>query len=170
MITGAAQMDGAILVVSAIDGPMPQTSEHILLAKQVNVPHIVVFMNKCDAVEDKELLDLVEMEVREPLTKYQFPRRQDTGDKGFSDEGDAAAKDPARSRFNNEADGCIGQYIPIPIREIDKPFLMSVEDVFTITGRGTVATGRVETRQTKGWRRSRDCRNTWTRRNQWRPE
>jgi elongation factor Tu len=144
MITGAAQMDGAILVVSAIDGPMPQTREHILLAKQVNVPGIVVYLNKCDAVEDKELLDLVEMEVRDLLTKYGFP-----GDKTPIIRGSALkAMQGEKSELGEDSitklmEAC-DTFIAQPAREIDKPFLMSVEDVFTITGRGTVATGRVE--------------------------
>src|SRR6195256_78436 len=144
MITGAAQMDGAILVVSAADGPMPQTREHVLLARQVNVPALVVFMNKCDMVEDKELLDLVEMEVRELLTKYEFP-----GDKVPVIRGSATkalAGDPGEY---GEASilklvEALDTSIPEPKREIDKPFLMAVEDVFSITGRGTVATGRGE--------------------------
>ncbi|MCB4792213.1 MAG: elongation factor Tu [Elusimicrobia bacterium] len=144
MITGAAQMDGAILVVSAVDGPMPQTREHILLARQVNVPHIVVFLNKVDAVDDKDLLDLVEMEVRELLTKYQF-----AGDKIPVIRGSAIkALQGDKSEIGEGAilkliQAC-DDTIPLPERVIDKPFLMSVEDVFTITGRGTVATGRVE--------------------------
>jgi elongation factor Tu len=144
MITGAAQMDGAILVVSAVDGPMPQTREHILLARQVNVPNIVVFLNKCDAVDDKDLLDLVEMEVRELLTKYQFP-----GDKIPVIRGSALKA--LKGDTDELGEGAIMKLmeacdstIPLPERDIDKPFLMSVEDVFTITGRGTVATGRVE--------------------------
>jgi len=142
MITGAAQMDGAILVVSALDGPMPQTREHILLARQVNVPAIVVFLNKCDAVEDKELLDLVEMEVRDLLTKYNFP-----GDKTPVVRGSALqaleGKQEGVDSIMNLMDA-VDTTIPLPARDIDKPFLMSVEDVFSITGRGTVATGRVE--------------------------
>jgi elongation factor Tu len=144
MITGAAQMDGAILVVSATDGPMPQTREHILLARQVNVPHIVVFLNKCDAVDDKDLLDLVEMEVRELLTKYEFP-----GDKIPVIRGSALKalqgdkSDMGEGSIMKLMEAC-DTTIPMPQREADKPFLMSVEDVFTITGRGTVATGRVE--------------------------
>ncbi|NUR34892.1 MAG: elongation factor Tu [Gemmatimonadaceae bacterium] len=145
MITGAAQMDGAILVVSAADGPMPQTREHILLARQVNVPYVVVFMNKVDMVDDPELLDLVELEVRELLSAYNFP-----GDDTPIIKGSALraleSKDP-----NSEYGAKIGElmdaldsYIPEPKREIDKPFLMPVEDVFSITGRGTVATGRIE--------------------------
>jgi len=149
MITGAAQMDGAILVVSAADGPMPQTREHILLARQVNVPAIVVFLNKIDLVDDAELLDLVELEVRELLTKYKFP-----GDKTPIIRGVAvkAMKEPA----NPEAAKCIiellkavDDFIPTPKRDIDKPFLMPVEDVFSITGRGTVGTGRIERGQIK---------------------
>ena len=149
MITGAAQMDGAILVVSAADGPMPQTREHILLARQVNVPSIVVFLNKVDIVEDKELIDLVELEVRELLTKYKFP-----GDKTPIIKGSAlkAMTNPD----NEEATKCIFElmdavdsFIPTPVRDIDKPFLMPVEDVFSITGRGTVGTGRVERGQIK---------------------
>jgi len=142
MITGAAQMDGAILVVSALDGPMPQTREHILLARQVNVPAIVVFLNKCDAVEDKELLDLVEMEVRDLLTKYGFP-----GDKTPIIRGSALqaleGKQEGVDSILKLMDA-VDETIPLPERDIDKPFLMSVEDVFSITGRGTVATGRVE--------------------------
>jgi len=144
MITGAAQMDGAILVVSAADGPMPQTREHILLARQVNVPHIVVFLNKVDVVDDKDLLDLVEMEVRELLTKYQFP-----GDKIPVVRGSALkALQGDKSEIGEGAImklmEAVDTTIPLPQRDIEKPFLMSVEDVFTITGRGTVATGRVE--------------------------
>jgi elongation factor Tu len=143
MITGAAQMDGAILVVSAADGPMPQTREHILLARQVGVPYIVVFLNKVDMVEDEELLELVEMEVRDLLNEYQFP-----GDDTPIIRGSAlkALEDP-NSEWGNkimELMAAVDSYVPTPEREIDKPFLMSVEDVFTITGRGTVATGRVE--------------------------
>jgi elongation factor Tu len=142
MITGAAQMDGAILVVSAADGPMPQTREHILLAKQVGVPHIVVFMNKTDMVDDPELLDLVEMEVRELLVKYGFPG-DDTpiirGSALKASEGDA---DNEKSIM--ELMDALDSYIPEPEREIDRPFLMAVEDVFSIKGRGTVATGRIE--------------------------
>ena len=143
MITGAAQMDGAILVVSAADGPMPQTREHILLSKQVGVPYIVVFLNKCDMVEDEELLELVEMEVRDLLNEYEFP-----GDDTPIIRGSAlkALEDPDGEWGQKilELFEAIDSYIPEPVREIDKPFLMSVEDVFTITGRGTVATGRVE--------------------------
>lgn len=142
MITGAAQMDGAILVVSAPDGPMPQTREHILLAKQVNVPAIVVFMNKVDMVQDKELLDLVEMEVRELLTKYQFP-----GDKIPVIRGSAlkALQGEAEAEKSiTELMKAVDEYVPTPTRDLDKPFLMPVEDVFSIKGRGTVVTGRVE--------------------------
>jgi len=142
MITGAAQMDGAILVVDASEGPMPQTREHILLARQVGVPAVVVFLNKCDLVDDPELLDLVEMEVRDLLTKYQFP-----GDKT------PVIRGSAKKALANDADGqasiqklldAVDEFIPLPTREVDKPFLMCIEDVFTIEGRGTVVTGRVE--------------------------
>ena len=145
MITGAAQMDGAILVVAATDGPMPQTREHILLARQVGVPAIVVFMNKVDMVEDEELLDLVELEVRELLSKYEFP-------------GDATPVVRGSALAGLEGDGgaailelmeAVDGFIPEPEREVDKPFLMSVEDVFSISGRGTVATGRIERGQIK---------------------
>ena len=142
MITGAAQMDGAILVVSAPDGPMPQTREHILLANQVNVPAIIVFMNKCDMVQDKELLDLVEMEVRELLTKYHFP-----GDKIPVIRGSAIKAlqgDPEAEAKIQELMDTVDSYFPEPKRELDKPFLMPIEDVFSIKGRGTVVTGRVE--------------------------
>jgi elongation factor Tu len=142
MITGAAQMDGAILVVSALDGPMPQTREHILLARQVNVPSIVVFLNKCDAVDDQELLDLVEIEVRDLLSKYNFH-----GDKIPVIKGSALqAIEGKQSGIDSiiQLMDAIDTTIPLPIRDIEKPFLMSVEDVFSITGRGTVATGRVE--------------------------
>jgi elongation factor Tu len=142
MITGAAQMDGAILVVSAADGPMPQTREHILLAGQIGVPKIVVFLNKVDLLEDKELLDLVEMEIRELLTKYQFD-----GEKAVIIRGSATAAlegKPEGIAAINALMNAIDTEIPEPTREIDKPFLMSVEDVFSITGRGTVATGRIE--------------------------
>jgi elongation factor Tu len=142
MITGAAQMDGAILVVSAPDGPMPQTREHILLAKQVAVPAIVVFMNKCDMVADKELLDLVEMEVRELLTKYGFPGDQIPVIKGSAIkaiQGDAEAEAKIQELMDT-----VDSYVPEPKRELDKPFLMPIEDVFSIKGRGTVITGRVE--------------------------
>src|ERR1700677_2597004 len=144
MITGAAQMDGAILVVSAVDGPMPQTREHVLLARQVNVPHLVVFLNKVDVVDDAELLDLVEMEVRDLLKKYEFP-----GDKTAVIRGSALKA--LQGDQSDIAKGAIiklfealDTFIPEPIRELDKPFLMSVEDVFSIAGRGTVATGRID--------------------------
>ncbi|MDO8451833.1 MAG: elongation factor Tu [bacterium] len=142
MITGAAQMDGAILVVSAPDGPMPQTREHILLAKQVNVPAIVVFMNKVDMVEDKELLDLVEMEVRELLTKYGFP-----GDKVPVIRGSALKAlqgDADAEKGIQDLMAAVDEYVPTPARDLEKPFLMPIEDVFSIKGRGTVVTGRVE--------------------------
>ena len=142
MITGAAQMDGAILVVSAPDGPMPQTREHILLARQVNVPNIIVFLNKVDMVNDKEILDLVEMEVRDLLTKYKFP-----GDKVPVIRGSALkalADDPEAIKSIEELIKQVDEYIQEPVRATDKPFLMPVEDVFTISGRGTVVTGRVE--------------------------
>ncbi len=142
MITGAAQMDGAILVVSAPDGPMPQTREHILLAKQVNVPAIVVFLNKVDMVSDKEIVDLVEMEVRDLLTKYGYP-----GDKTPIIRGSALKAlqdDPEAIKAIEELMKTVDEYIPEPVREIDKPFLMPIEDIFTIQGRGTVVTGRVE--------------------------
>src|SRR6201747_99920 len=142
MITGAAQMDGAILVVSAVDGPMPQTREHILLARQVNVPSVVVFLNKCDLVEDAELLDLVELEVRELLAKYNYP-----GDDCPVIRGSAIGAINGEQQWIDrmqELFDALDNYIPDPVREIDKPFLMPVEDVFSITGRGTVATGRIE--------------------------
>ncbi len=142
MITGAAQMDGAILVVSAADGPMPQTREHILLARQVGVPSVVVFLNKVDLVDDKELLDLVEMEIRDLLTKYEFP-----GDKTPIIRGSATkamAGDPESEKAIFDLIKACDDFIPEPVREMDKPFLMSVEDVFNIEGRGTVVTGRVE--------------------------
>ena len=142
MITGAAQMDGAILVIAATDGPMAQTREHILLAHQVGVPKIIVFLNKCDMVDDDELLELVEMEVRELLSEYGYPG-DDTpiirGSALKAMEGDAAAQEAIMELMN-----VVDEYIPDPVRETDKPFLMPVEDVFSITGRGTVATGRVE--------------------------
>jgi elongation factor Tu len=142
MITGAAQMDGAILVVSALDGPMPQTREHILLARQVNVPSIVVFLNKCDVVEDKELLDLVEMEVRDLLSKYGFPGDKTPVIRGSAKEAIEGKKEGVDAIMKlMEA---VDETIALPARDIEKPFLMSVEDVFSITGRGTVATGRVE--------------------------
>ena len=142
MITGAAQMDGAILVVAASDGPMPQTREHILLARQVGIPYIVVFLNKCDMVDDDELVDLVEMEVRELLSEYGFD-----GDNAPVIRGSALKAlegDPKYVDAINELMDAVDEFIPDPVRDTDKPFLMSVEDVMTITGRGTVATGRVE--------------------------
>ncbi|WP_256762336.1 elongation factor Tu [Cohnella sp. WQ 127256] len=143
MITGAAQMDGAILVVSAADGPMPQTREHILLSKQVGVPYIVVFLNKCDMVEDAELLELVEMEVRDLLNEYDFPGDDTPIIQGSAREALANPDGPWAEKIIELFDA-IEQFIPNPERATDKPFLMPVEDVFTITGRGTVATGRVE--------------------------
>jgi elongation factor Tu len=147
MITGAAQMDGAILVVSAADGPMPQTREHILLARQVGVPYIVVFLNKVDMVDDKELLDLVEMEVRELLSEYEFPGDEVPVIKGSALHAmEHGCADPACESCKAifELMEAVDTYIPTPQRDVDKPFLMPVEDVFTITGRGTVATGRVD--------------------------
>ena len=145
MITGAAQMDGAILVVSAADGPMPQTREHILLARQVNVPYIVVFLNKVDVVDDPELLDLVELEVRELLSEYGYPGDEVPVVRGSAlkalESGDPASE---WGRKITELMEVLDSYIPEPVREVDKPFLMPVEDVFSITGRGTVATGRIE--------------------------
>ena len=142
MITGAAQMDGAILVVSAVDGPMPQTREHILLAKQVNVPKVVVFLNKCDLVEDTELLDLVELEVRELLSKYGYDGDNAPVVRGAAIK--AIEGDPIWVAKIEELYEALDTFIPEPLREIDKPFIMPVEDVFSITGRGTVATGRIE--------------------------
>jgi elongation factor Tu len=146
MITGAAQMDGAILVVSAADGPMPQTREHILLARQVNVPAIVVFMNKVDMVDDPELLDLVELEVRELLNKYDFPGDSTPIIKGSALKAMQAkgALDSPDCKFIDELMNAVDEFIPTPARDVDKPFLMPIEDVFSITGRGTVGTGRVE--------------------------
>ena len=147
MITGAAQMDGAILVVSAADGPMPQTREHILLARQVGVPFIVVFMNKVDMVDDPELLDLVELEVRELLSKYQFPGDKIPIIKGSALKAmESASKDSGAAEYKcvHELMAAVDSYIPTPERPIDKPFLMPIEDVFSISGRGTVVTGRVE--------------------------
>ncbi len=148
MITGAAQMDGAILVVSAADGPMPQTREHILLARQVGVPYIVVFMNKCDMVDDPELLDLVELEIRDLLSKYEFPGDDIPVVRGSAVKAlesiEAGTLDDEWATPIGELMDAVDSYIPDPERDTDKPFLMSVEDVFTITGRGTVATGRVE--------------------------
>jgi len=143
MITGAAQMDGAILVVSAADGPMPQTREHILLSRQVGVPYIVVFLNKCDMVEDEELLELVEMEVRDLLSEYEFPGDDTPIIRGSAREALENPDGPWADKIV-ELFEAIDSYIPTPERDVDKPFLMPVEDVFTITGRGTVATGRVE--------------------------
>ena len=147
MITGAAQMDGAILVVSAADGPMPQTREHILLARQVNVPYLVVYLNKVDQVDDEELLDLVEMEVRELLSSYDFPGDDIPLIKGSAlqamESSATDANDAAYASIKELMDA-VDSYIPEPERDLDKPFLMSVEDVFTISGRGTVATGRIE--------------------------
>ncbi|HOT28298.1 MAG TPA: elongation factor Tu [Candidatus Ozemobacteraceae bacterium] len=144
MITGAAQMDGAVLVVSASDGPMPQTKEHVLLARQVGVPYIVVFLNKCDMVDDPELLDLVELEVRDLLNKYEFPGDKTpiirgSALKAMEAGGEGPAAEPIIKLLKT-----LDEYIPEPQRELDKPFLMPVEDVFTITGRGTVVTGRIE--------------------------
>jgi len=142
MITGAAQMDGGILVVSATDGPMPQTREHILLSRQVGVPYLVVFMNKCDMVDDEELLELVEMEIRDLLSEYEFPGDDTPVIKGSALkalEGDAAWEEKIFELMN-----AVDEYIPTPQRDTEKPFMMPVEDVFSITGRGTVATGRVE--------------------------
>jgi len=144
MITGAAQMDGAILVVSAADGPMPQTREHILLARQVGVPRLVVFLNKIDLVDDPELLDLVEMEIRELLTKYGFPGDEVPIVRGAGRPAYDNPKDPEKTKCIQELMDAIDSYIPEPVREKDKPFLMAVEDVFSIEGRGTVATGRIE--------------------------
>jgi elongation factor Tu len=145
MITGAAQMDGAILVVAANDGPMPQTKEHILLARQVGVPRIVVFMNKIDTVDDPELLDLVELELRELLTKYEFPGDEIPIVRGSSKPAlDTQGKDDAAGKCIDDLMAALDSYIPTPKREEEKPFLMSVEDVFSIEGRGTVATGRIE--------------------------
>ncbi|WP_449622207.1 elongation factor Tu [Robertmurraya sp. Marseille-Q9965] len=147
MITGAAQMDGGILVVSAADGPMPQTREHILLSRQVGVPYLVVFMNKCDMVDDEELLELVEMEVRDLLSEYEFPGDDIPVIKGSALkalEGDAAWEEKIIELMN-----AVDEYVPTPTRDTDKPFMMPVEDVFSITGRGTVATGRVERGQVK---------------------
>ncbi len=144
MITGAAQMDGAILVVSAADGPMPQTREHVLLARQVNVPHIVVFLNKCDMVDDPELLDLVELEVRELLNKYEFPGDEIPIVRGAASKALQNPEDAAANQCIDELMAALDASIPEPKRALDRPFLMPVEDVFSITGRGTVVTGRVE--------------------------
>src|SRR6266404_6213413 len=142
MITGAAQMDGAILVVAATDGPMPQTREHVLLARQVGVPYVVVFLNKCDAVDDPELLDLVELEVRDLLKSYQFP-----GDDVPVVRGSALGALNGEAKWEAQIDALmesVDKYVPIPQRDIDKPFLMPIEDIFSISGRGTVVTGRIE--------------------------
>ncbi|MBI4430756.1 MAG: elongation factor Tu [Candidatus Omnitrophica bacterium] len=153
MITGAAQMDGAILVVSAADGPMPQTREHILLARQVGVPAMVVFLNKCDMVDDPELLDLVELEVRELLTKYEFPGDKITIIRGSAtkalEEAQAKKMDGPNVKAILDLIKAVDDHIPTPVRDVDKPFLMPVEDVFSISGRGTVGTGRVERGQIK---------------------
>ena len=147
MITGAAQMDGAILVIAATDGPMAQTREHILLARQVGVPRMVVFLNKCDMVDDEELLDLVEMEVRELLTEYGFDGDNTPIIRGSALK--ALEGDPKYVKAIEDLMDAVDEWIPTPERDNDKPFLMSIEDVFTITGRGTVVTGRVERGQLK---------------------
>ena len=165
MITGAAQMDGAVLVVSAPDGPMPQTREHILLARQVGVPAIVVFLNKVDAVSDKELVDLVELEVRDLLTKYKFPGAKTPVIRGSALEAMSNPEDPAKNQCIIDLMKAVDEFIPTPKRDTDKPFLMPVEDVFSITGRGTVGTGRIERGQIKineeveivGLRETRKC-------------
>jgi len=147
MITGAAQMDGAVLVVSAADGPMPQTREHILLARQVGVPRIIVFLNKCDMVDDEELIELVELEVRELLSKYEFPGDDIPFVRGSALEAmewDGTDTDAPCVQVIKDLVAAMDDYIPVPERDLDKPFLMPVEDVFSITGRGTVATGRIE--------------------------
>ena len=144
MITGAAQMDGAILVVSAADGPMPQTREHVLLARQVNVPYLVVFLNKTDQVDDPELLELVELEVRELLSSYEFPGDEIPVIKGSALQALEHLDDPEKTKPILDLMDAVDKYIPTPERAVDKPFLMPVEDVFSITGRGTVGTGRVE--------------------------
>ena len=152
MITGAAQMDGAILVVAATDGPMPQTREHVLLARQVGVPYIVVALNKCDAVDDPELLDLVELEVRELLKSYQFP-----GDDVPVVRLSALGALNGEAKWEKQVDelmAAVDKYIPQPARELDKPFLMPIEDIFSISGRGTVVTGRIERGKVKGGRGS----------------
>ena len=156
MITGAAQMDGAILVVAATDGPMPQTKEHVLLARQVGVPYIVVFLNKCDAVEDEELTDLVEMEVRELLSKYNFP-----GDDVPVVRGSALGGLNGEAQWEAKIDElmeAVDKNVPLPARAIDQPFLMPIEDIFSISGRGTVVTGRIERGKIKVGEGSRDCR------------
>jgi len=145
MITGAAQMDGAIIVVSASDGPMPQTREHILLARQVGVPKIVVFMNKCDMVDDEELLDLVELEIRELLDKYEFPGDEVPVIRGSALKALENPDDPEKTKCIWDLMAALDDYFPVPERPVDKPFLMPIEDIFSISGRGTVATGRIET-------------------------
>jgi len=145
MITGAAQMDGAVIVVSASDGPMPQTREHILLARQVGVPKIIVFMNKCDQVDDDELLDLVEMEVRELLSKYEYPGDDIPVIRGSALQALENPEDEAKAKPIWDLMGALDTYFPIPDRPVDKDFLMPIEDIFSISGRGTVATGRIET-------------------------
>ncbi|MBK6766182.1 MAG: elongation factor Tu [bacterium] len=144
MVTGAAQMDGAILVVSAADGPMPQTREHVLLARQVNVPALVVFLNKCDQVDDPELLDLVELEVRELLSSYEFPGDTLPVIRGSALDALSNLTDDAKTKCIHELMDAVDNFIPEPVRDLDKPFLMPIEDVFSITGRGTVGTGRIE--------------------------
>jgi len=145
MITGAAQMDGAVIVVSASDGPMPQTREHILLARQVCVPKIIVFMNKCDQVDDDELLDLVEMEIRELLTKYEYPGDDIPVIRGSALQALENPEDEGKTKCVWDLMGALDTYFPIPDRPVDKDFLMPIEDIFSISGRGTVATGRIET-------------------------
>src|SRR2546430_12061670 len=144
MITGAAQMDGAILVVAANDGPLTQTQEHVLLARQVNVPFLVVFMNKVDMVDDPEILDLVELEVRELLKKYQFPGDEVPVIRGSALQANEKPEDPKAAAAIWKLMEAVDSYIPTPPRPVDKPFLMPIEDIFSITGRGTVVTGRVE--------------------------
>ena len=145
MITGAAQMDGAVIVVSASDGPMPQTREHILLARQVGVPKIIVFMNKCDQVDDDELLDLVEMEIRELLSKYEYPGDDIPVIRGSALQALENPEDEGKAKCVWDLMGALDTYFPIPDRPVDKDFLMPIEDIFSISGRGTVATGRIET-------------------------
>ena len=145
MITGAAQMDGAVIVVSASDGPMPQTREHILLARQVGVPKIVVFMNKCDMVDDEELLDLVEMEIRELLSKYEFPGDDVPVIRGSALQALENPEDEEKTKPIWDLMNALDTYFPVPDRPVDKDFLMPIEDIFSISGRGTVATGRIET-------------------------
>ena len=162
MITGAAQMDGAILVVAATDGPMPQTREHILLARQVGVPKIVVFLNKCDLVDDEELLELVELEVRELLSKYDFPGDDIPVIRGSAFKAPCRGQGRRRQQGIDELMDAVDTYIPEPERETDKPFLMSIEDVFSIKGRGTVATGRIERGIVKVGDEDRDRRSRRT--------